>query len=63
MSHSDIHYQQQYQVFVMNEYLIDLPNLNSITLGSWALAGSGDSSCSLIMESNIWINELMFRSS
>ena len=47
----------------MNEYLIDLPNLNSITLGSWALAGSGDSSCSLKMESNIDKNELTFRSS
>ena len=31
---------------------IDLPSLQSITLGELALAGRNDSSCSLIMRSN-----------
>ena len=44
----------------LNEYLIDLPHLNSIKLGEFALAGRyDDSSCSLKMESNIDMNELM----
>ena len=47
----------------MNEYLIDLPHLNSIKLGHAALVGSYNSSCSLKMESNIDKNELIFRSS
>ena len=47
----------------LNEYLIDLPHLNSIKLGKWALEGSGDLSSSLIMESDIDMNELIFRSS
>ena len=47
----------------MNEYLTDLPHLNSIKLGSWALYGRDDNSCSLIMESNINMNEIMNRSS
>ena len=38
----------------LNEYLIDLPHLNSIKLGNCALDGrDDDSSCSLLMESNI----------
>ena len=37
----------------MNELKIDLPHLNSIKLGNKALAGSYDSSCSLLMESDI----------
>ena len=37
----------------LNEMIvIDLPNLQSITLGSKALAGSGGESCSLTMRSN-----------
>ena len=61
--HSNIPYQQRYQVlYDLNEYLIDFPHLNTIKLGKWALYGS-DSSCSLIMESNIDMNELIFRSS
>ena len=47
----------------LNEYLIDLPHLNSIKLGKYALNGRNDSSCSLLMESNIDMNELIFRSS
>ena len=57
----------------LNEYLIDLPHLNSIKLGYGALKGReyGTSSasgleyppCSLTMESNIDMNELIFRSS
>ena len=31
---------------------IDLPSLQSITLGSHALEGSYDDSCSLVMQSN-----------
>ena len=43
---------------------IDLPHLNSIKLGTQALEGEwGDSSCSLKMESDIDMNELIFRSS
>ena len=30
---------------------IDLPSLQSITLGEWALAGRDDDSCSLTMRS------------
>ena len=45
----------------MNDYLIDLPNLNSIKLGSSALAGGYNDS--LTMESDINMNELIFRSS
>ena len=48
----------------LNEYLIDLPHLNSIKLGYKALKGSYYyDDCSLIMESNIDMNELIFRSS
>ena len=46
----------------MNKW-IDLPYLNSIKLGDWALHGIYDSSCSLMMESDIDMNELMNRSS
>ena len=35
---------------------VDLPSLQSIQLGDWALYGRGDYSCSLIMRSN---NELI----
>ena len=47
----------------LNEWIIDLPHLNSIRLGNGALYGRDDSSCSLQMESNIDMNELIFRSS
>ena len=47
----------------LNEWIIDLPNLNSITLGDHALFGKDDSSCSLKMESDIDMNELISRSS
>ena len=43
--------------------MIDLPKLYSIKLGEYALEGIDDSSCSLLMESNNDINELMNRSS
>ena len=47
----------------MND-IVDLPHLNSIKLGRSALEGRyDDSSCSLKMESDIDINELIFRSS
>ena len=37
----------------LNEMIvIDLPSLQSITLGGHALCGRNDSSCSLIMRSN-----------
>ena len=37
----------------MNEMMsIDLPSLQSITLGWYALCGRNDDSCSLIMRSN-----------
>ena len=65
IEHLLIPYQQWYQVFnELNEWIIDLPHLNSIKLGSGALNGRyDDESCSLIMESDIDINELFFRSS
>ena len=66
MVHSVIPYQQWYQVFEWFEWfesIIDLPQLNSIELGDGALSGSYDDSCSLKMESNIDMNELIFRSS
>ena len=47
----------------LNEWIIDLPNLNSIKLGRYALEGRYDSSCSLILESDIDMNKLIFRSS
>ena len=47
----------------LNEWIIDLPHLNSIKLGEFALFGRDDSSCSLKMESNIDMNELKYRSS
>ena len=47
----------------LNEWIIDLPHLNSIKLGDGALVGRDDSSCSLKMESDIDMNELIFRSS
>ena len=41
----------------LNEMIdIDLPSLQSITLGEWALWGRDDDSCSLTMRSN---NELI----
>ena len=44
----------------LNESIIDLPNLNSIELGLCALDGNDDSSCSLVMKSNIdWMNWLL----
>ena len=44
----------------LNEYMIDLPQLNSIKLGLAALGGRrDDDDCSLKMESNIDINELI----
>ena len=42
---------------------IDLPHLKSIKLGESVLIGKNDLSCSLIMESDIDINELKNRSS
>ena len=45
------------------DWWIDLPHLNSIKLGVFALYGRDVSSCSLKMESNIDINELIYRSS
>ena len=47
----------------LNEWIIDLPHLNSIKLGEYALTGRNEMSCSLIMESDIDMNELIFRSS
>ena len=47
----------------LNEWIIDLPHLKSIKLGKWALQGRDDESCSLKMESNNDLNELIFRSS
>ena len=55
--HLNILYQQWYQVFEWFEWIIDLPQLNSIKLGSFALAGRDD--CSLKMKSNIDMNELI----
>ena len=46
----------------MNKSIIDLPQLNSIKLGKYALCGLA-SFCSLKMESDFAINELIFRSS
>ena len=43
--------------------LIDLPHLKFIELGKYALEGRPDSYCSLWMEGNIDMNELIFRSS
>ena len=64
IKHLNILYQQWYQVFEWFEWiLIDLPYLNSIELGESVLIGKNDLSCSLIMESDIDINELMNRSS
>ena len=47
----------------LNEWIIDLPHLNSIKLGWGALYGIDYDSCSLLMESDNNINELIFRSS
>ena len=47
----------------LNEWIIDLPHLNSIKLGNRSLKGISDSSCSLIMESDIDMNTLIFRPS
>ena len=47
----------------LNDLVIDLPNLKSISLGPGALEGKDDSSTSLIIKSNIDMNELIFRSS
>ena len=46
----------------MNDYIIDLPHLNSIKLGEYALYGRWDDSCILKMESDNDMNELMNRS-
>ena len=35
-----------------SNYLSDLPHLNSIQLGLWALCGYNDDSCSLIVRGN-----------
>ena len=59
MLHSSVHYQQWYQVFEWFEWLIDLPHLNSINLGYAALNGRNNDDCSLIMESDIDMNELI----
>ena len=43
----------------MNDFnwqIIDLPHLNSIKLGNWALAGDDNSSCSLMMKGIIDMN-------
>ena len=57
-------YQQWYQVFEWFEWIIDLPNLKYIKLGKYALAGREyDPSCSLKMESDIDMNEMIIRSS
>ena len=43
----------------LNGLIIDLPHLNSIKLGRYALHGKNDLSCSLLMESNIdieWVD-------
>ena len=56
-------YQQWYQVFEWFEWIIDLPHLNSIKLGDLAFIGRPDDDCSLKMESDIDMNELIFRSS
>ena len=45
-----------------NNNNVDLPHLNSIKLGTRALAGRDNDDCSLKMESDIDINELIFRS-
>ena len=64
IKHLNILYQQWYQVFEWFEWiLIDLPYLNSIELGESVLIGKNDLSCSLIMESDIDMNELKNRSS
>ena len=48
----------------LNELIIDLPQLNSIKLGYYTLSGrDGNSYCSLIMESNIDMIEIIIRSS
>ena len=53
-------YQQRYQVFEWYEWIIDLPHLNSMKLGRYALCGRKDDSCSLVMESDIdWMNWLL----
>ena len=43
--------------------MIDLPHLKSIKLGQEALYGRNDGDCSLEMESDIDMNELIVRSS
>ena len=60
--HSINPYQQWYQVFEWFEWIIDLPHLNSIKLGEYALVGREDSYCSLKMESDIDMNKLNNRS-
>ena len=47
----------------LSTVISNLPHLNSIKLGTLALEGRDDSSCSLLMESDINMNELIFRSS
>ena len=50
----------------VNEMIvIDLPSLQSITLGQYALKGRNDESCSLTMRSNNEMirNDLLYRSS
>ena len=47
----------------LNEWIIDLSQLDSIKLGRYTLWGRYDESCSLLMESDIDMNELKYRSS
>ena len=56
-------YQQWYQVFEWLEWIIDLPHLNLIKLGENALEGRDVESCSLQLECDIDMNEMMNRSS
>ena len=51
---------------ILNEMIsIDLPSLQSITLGLESLYGSDDESCSLTMRSmnEMIVNDLLYRSS
>ena len=50
-------------IWNINDLIIDLPDLNTIKLGEYVLRGRNDESCSLKMEGNIDIIELIFRSS
>ena len=41
--------------------VLDVRKLNSIKLGNWALAGRDNDSCSLKMEGDNDMNELIYR--